>query len=371
MKKIVLSIAILTSITFSCKNEESLIPASQNIDKEFMIPSTAKIIDEKSARLSYLNGLEDYENLAKDLAKVLSKEAIREKIKFEVQKKFDGDFDILFSNFIKINDNSKSIKDYFSGEKIQNILKNEKLNVSIPVKIENWDTKKQLLVAVWIGADEKNTNKVLAYDSRGKMYLLDVKNEPDVPVIVLGINERMNFEKVVKQDRKSRTSGNYESITWLKCPNLSAIEPWLNGAPELRFTAVVYNDNFSAAFQSGNNTEYCPSRHHASDGYTLALWTSNQNLFRWYFDENHGPDYYLQVIEEDDNQYSSKLSVGVTATTKTKIEAGESGYEGKANFEISYSPQDEVLKGELIHFSHPNVSIIGDGNISFRLESLP
>lgn len=69
------------------------------------------------------------------------------------------------------------------------------------------------------------------------------------------------------------------------------------------------------------------------------------------------------------SQYSYKLNVGVTASTKTKIELGEAGYETKANVEINYSPQDEVLKGELIHYSHPSISYIGDGNISFRLES--
>ncbi|HLO44850.1 MAG TPA: DUF3103 family protein [Leadbetterella sp.] len=192
---------------------------------------------------------EEYEDFAKEIARLLSEKDFRKILKEEANKKFDGDYDILFSNFKNVQFKSKKIEDFITSSNVARA--NEKLNISIPILIENWnESKQEPLVAVAIGVVEKETKFLKAFDSKGKSYILDANIEPNVPVIIIGNNERMNYKEEIKKNKSARTSGNYEKITWLKCPNLSDIESWYFGAPELRFDGVVYNNDFSAAFQA-------------------------------------------------------------------------------------------------------------------------
>ncbi len=372
----ILSLSLLG--LYSCKDEaeNSLNFNSKTQNEEILIPSTAKIFNSSSLRENTNQSYLDAEEFAKLLASSLNDKEVRKFLKNEANKKTDGDFDILvsqvlnakigiqsFSEKIKNNSTNGLIK---GNEIFNNAIKNPKLNISIPILIEKWDdTKQQPLVAVTVGTSEKKVKFLKAFDSKGKAYLIDANIEPNVPVIVIGNNERMNYQNDIKKAKNIRTSGNYEKVTWLQCPNLNQIEGWFNGSPELRFEGVVYNDNFSGPVQAFKNMEYPPHRHNASNGYTLASWTQIQNLFIWHFDNNHGPDYYIQVFEIDDDGTTETLSVNVTSGTKKDNNTQAGG----ATFGMSYTAEDKILKGELIHYTHPTPSTIGDGSIQFILEN--
>ena len=373
MKKLFKQFALIIPLVtfFSCSKDLTEITSIANIsnDDELLIPTTAKVIDEKSLRLSTTNEVIEAEEFAKLLAASLNDKEVRKFLKNEANKKTDGDFDILVSQVLnskigiqnfsdKIKNSSAKGKDIFD-----NATKNPKLNIAIPILIEKWDdTKQQPLVAVTIGATEKETKFLKAFDSKGVSYFIDASIEPNVPVIVVGNNERMNYQSDIKKAKNSRTSGNYEKITWLKCPNLGNIESWWYGAPEIRFDGVVYNDGFTAAYQAFTNMEYPNNRNQASNGYTLAIWTSIQNLFIWNFESNQGPDYYIQSWEIDDDGTTQSLTVGVSAGKKDAVT-------GTASYTLSYKSEDRKLKGELIHYTHPTPSTIGDGSIQFILEN--
>lgn len=375
MKKLFKLFALIIPLVtfFSCADDSTEIKSIAKISNndEFLIPTTAKLIDEKSLRQSATNDIIEAEEFAKLLASSLNDKDVRKFLKNEANKKNDGDFDILVSQVINakigIQNFSEKIKNNSPNglakgkEVFDNATKNPKLNIAIPVLIEKWDdTKQQPLVAVAIGTIEKETKFLKAFDSKGKSYLIDASIEPNVPVIVVGNNERMNYQSDIKKNKNLRISGNYEKITWLKCPNLSDIESWYYGAPELRFEGVVYNNDFSAAFKAFSNMEYPNNRNQASNGYTLALWTATQNLFAWHFDANHGPDYYIQSYEIDDSGTTQSLTVGVTAGKKDVVT-------GNASFTLTYKAQDKVLKGELIHYTNSSPATIGDGSIQFTL----
>lgn len=377
-KQLIFSLPI--AVTFSCSNEsiESNSSTALNSNEIILVPKTAKISTEQSLRQNNLNDSNsDADEFAKLIASSLKDKEFRKFLKTEANKKFDGDFDILVSKILdasvgnqkfseKIKNNSPN--GYAYGRNIvETAIKNPKLNISVPMLIEKWDDTKQIpLVAMAVGADERTTKQIKAFDSNGKVYLIDAKNEPNLPVIVINNNERMNYQNDKKNNSKSlRTSGNYEKITWLQCPNLSEIESWWYGAPEIRFDGVVYNDNFSAAYQAFSNMEYPNNRNQASNGYTLEIWTQVQNLFIWNFDGNHGPDYYIQAWEIDDDGTTQTFQVNVTAGTKVK----DNTVSGGASFNLTYKAQDKRLKGELIHYTHPTPSTIGDGSIQFVLEN--
>jgi len=76
-------------------------------------------------------------------------------------------------------------------------------------------------------------------------------------------------------------------------------------------------------------------------------------MFDWYFDDNHGPDYYLQSWEIDDDGTTQKFTVGCSTSKKD-------GISGTASFELTYKAQDYKLAGQLVHYTASNPTIIED-----------
>ncbi len=382
MKKTIYSLSALLMLSLLTSCSEDSIKTSQDAYKStqskletiegatVMVPTTATLADESSFRSAYTAD----DEFAKMLAVSLNSADFRKFIKEEAEKKFDGDYDILVSKVLNAKIGGQNFSSMLKASHTQGadvfsrVTKNEYLNISVPVEIEKWDTKAQtLLVANAIDYIDGETERVKAWDGKGNVYWIDAKVEPNYPVVVVGNNERLDFyeEYFAEQARakNARTSGNTERVEYIRCPNLDAIEGWLKGAPEIRFDGVVYNKTFSAAFQAFIKMEIPPARHNAKNGYTLALHTNTLNLFNWHFDENHGPDYYIQTFEIDDKGKTQEVSVAVTA----KDENGNSS--GTSSYKLTYKAEDIKMAGELIHYTRPNVSWVSDGLIEFRLEN--
>jgi hypothetical protein len=271
-------------VFIGCKDEgknEVVDPQRNVVNDEILIPSTAKVFDEKSARLSYLEGMEDYEEFAKMLAISLKDKNMRKFLKDEANKKFDGDYDILVA---KIQDNlisgAKFGEHLKKNEKKANsyveVLKNEKLNISIPLLIEKWVINSQIpLVAIAINAEE-DTKLVKAFDSNGKVYLIDNIKEPNLPVIVVGLNERIDIKKTISNQTMNsksnslriqnvqcvnpyRVNGKYERWKGARfsTAGLQACEVWTKGAPELRLDlySPVYQTGWTSLQNIGNITD--------------------------------------------------------------------------------------------------------------------
>lgn len=376
-----LGLALTASVLFfsSCQEDATINETSSDVmdqassvanldNEEILVPSTATVVDAKSSGISAKKEIAEVEEFAKRLAASLKEEEMRTFLKDEASKQFDGDYDILVSNVIDTKVGDESFDDKIKGgtensnARTSNVVdaatKNPKLNISVPVLIEDWDDqKKQPLVAVSMGAVEGETKFIKAYDSNGKEYLLDAETEPDVPVIVVGNNERMGkeFEEAVKENNSNaKTSGRMQQIKYIRCPNLKKIESWYFGGPELRFDGVVYNNNSSTTVQAFKKTR-TPSRDEASDGYSFT-----QDLFRWYFNENQGPDYYIQSWEIDDAGTTHELTVGVSF-------GKEGAAQGSASYKLTYRAQDKQLAGELINNRNPVTETISDDLIEFRL----
>lgn len=357
-------ILFLTVLFFSCKNslEDDLKPLNEG---NILIPSTAKLFDEKGAKVNYLEGNFQYEQFAKSLAKLLKDKEVRKIIKSEANKKFDGDFDILAKTFLTINLIKDSFKNTYNknkeGELFEDLINlNEKLNISIPINIEKWnEISKEVLVVVANGAIENQTKQLKAFDSNGKTYLIDGILPPDQPVIVIGNNERVGLN-VYKVDRKgakvayTRNLGNAEIINYIQCPNLGEIESWYFGGPELRFNVVVYNVSYSTTF-SPNPLWSTLSRNQASGGYAAYL-----NLFNWYFNTSHGQNYQVNSFEIDDAGSTQSLTVGVNGTSTQGV---------TASYNITYKAQDKVLAGRLIYYLDSAPTTIGDDRIFYKLEN--
>jgi hypothetical protein len=78
---------------------------------------------------------------------------------------------------------------FLSIDEIENV---PLLQISLPVNFEKWDGEEPILVAYTpLTIDDIEVEEIYAYDSEGNEHVLDAKTPPDFPVIIVGLNERV------------------------------------------------------------------------------------------------------------------------------------------------------------------------------------
>jgi hypothetical protein len=79
-------------------------------------------------------------------------------------------------------------------EAFNNILKDSRLQISIPVKCTEWNVNQTQPLVTYIPAnfDEKKYTAVKAFDNKLNEIWLSTQHEPDFPVIVIGYCERVD-----------------------------------------------------------------------------------------------------------------------------------------------------------------------------------
>lgn len=162
---------------------------------------------------------DDMKQFSQIIAKGMSNPEFRMFLKNEAIKQFDGDFDILLaSNYEKrVEDHAKSdsqtIISFLHNQDLTNlksatidnsfldslIIKYPLLQISIPEifnsSVENWDALNKELLVSFLPKDynEKTTEYLIAFDSKGKLYKISAREEPKEPVIIVSLNERLNY----------------------------------------------------------------------------------------------------------------------------------------------------------------------------------
>jgi len=178
-----LTIASLVAIlAISCSKDEQVVRPSMGTAASGRLAVSKSEVHEKAAR---------------KLAKSLANAQLRSFIKSEVLKKFDGDYDVLFSTVKEFaQSNSLSGVD-LNSEELQYSDELPLLNVAVPVNIEKWDAQTYTPLVAYLPEDydEKTATQITAFDGNGEAHLLDVKQAPTVPVIVISQNERTLVEQ--------------------------------------------------------------------------------------------------------------------------------------------------------------------------------
>ena len=156
---------------------------------------------------------------------IASNEDFRKLIKKEVLKQFDGDFDLLLSHSMTLevepSEDMKtkngyvgpvSVKDllsyYFvnsynptksSSQSLDELIEDyPDLQISVPENAEEWDTEEYVpnIAIVPLDYEEFVTPEVPGIDSEGNEIQVDAVNKPAVPVIVVGLNERVSGDAI-------------------------------------------------------------------------------------------------------------------------------------------------------------------------------
>ncbi len=155
---------------------------------------------------------------AKSLSKSLEDEALRQMIKEDAMKQVDGDYDIIWKTFKnKIHGiNSKRIAQIIS-DNIESTQTGNNLNeleafgdefkkfqLSVPVNCDEWMPGNYRPVVAYMLSDyDEEDEYINAFDENGKKITLSMATIPEVPVIVVGLNERSDEEGNILEDYRT------------------------------------------------------------------------------------------------------------------------------------------------------------------------
>ncbi len=198
MKRFII-LAFLLLLVWSCSKET----------KPIMLDNSTS-----SYSITQKNGV--IRSYAQILAASMEDVELKSAIKMEAQKQFDGDYDILTSTMERLNlsGQNKSIRQKMSecvsptrseggglDVNFDEILKDIReqfpnLQVSIPVYCDEWNTEEYtpLVAYLPVDFDERTASVVEAFDTDGNVHQLSIKEEPDYPVIVVSVSERIDSE---------------------------------------------------------------------------------------------------------------------------------------------------------------------------------
>ena len=358
--------------------------------------------------------------LAKALAASLSESAIREAIMAEVGKKFDGDFNVLWSRIkgLSINggDFATRIRSKF-GPAAQSLgiveLFNEfrRLQIAIPKNFEKWDGASPILVAfVPFTKDDLNTDFLYAYDSKLKEFKLDGKKAPDYPVVVISRNERTNnneeliggifidsgdggLVQVNQQDQKNKPYSRNVGSSYIGNPKFgypenkeTTLAPMMNTAgfnptPKvpLSWDKITVSEDLEGWFMGAMEV-----RMHLLSDKEVALTAQKNGVYE---DNNYSVGLFLRNINEDiaryigvkmteidDNDWDKNLNLKLSADVAKIIKGTD--LNGNARGEIAYTfgsdtDDDYIGENNKIELSSQNSSTswtAGIGKVRFKYD---
>ncbi len=338
-------LAIFTLVLSESCQKEAIKPIA---DTSFLVPKTPEEIEMVNQSM---------DDFAIGLAKSLQNVNVRKMLKNKVAEKFDDDFDVLWKD-IKDSKSSEGIT--FQESMNRNFKKNSQYNaenhpcfqLSIPALFDKWDVESYIPMVAYdpIGKDEADITSLKAYDANGNVHFIDANSIPEMPVVVLGFNERTdemgnlknqyivsenNIENNIQISINSSNKQLSTEDTYLKkikVMNLS--EPWYKGDAEICLIICqdgfhfddyrlgvddpdeLYADlefgedvSFTKKISQSQEDNWVSMNKHVS-GATVNDYTSYQ-IFFWYEDDTsilwypgvvkyNGHTYYFNLYIEDD-----------------------------------------------------------------------
>ncbi|MEO6729508.1 MAG: DUF3103 family protein, partial [Candidatus Dojkabacteria bacterium] len=204
MKKQVFSLItlliVMTVVYTACRKGDVQLNNDRTLSSEKVSSTTI------SDNFNVLQKNSIMDKIAKQLAVNLKQKDMRAFVKSEALKQFDGDYDILYRNIKDIVISGKALKSHLvNNTKDSELSSNDVeelastmplLNISVPMNIEKWDTDNYTPMVAVVPADydDKTAKLVKAYDGDGNIHYLDATKSPDVPVVVVGLNERTRIK---------------------------------------------------------------------------------------------------------------------------------------------------------------------------------
>lgn len=315
---------------------------------------------EKVARVN-----SQFMEMTRAISLLIQEEEIRELLYSKISERFDGDWNVLFKDLMDIRlQDDKLFKDYLikglstfsEGTNPQNRLEeifteHPDIQIVMPIRFEEWESNTYVPHTAYIPADynEGSTETVFSIDSEGSIEYLDAVEEPDFPVLVLGLNERTddagnllpdydrsNKRSLEEEDATrgtcyKRTDGGMESIVQVY------VESWMHGKCEWKVAiGPVKNIGhpITISFDSKKNE-----------------WTQvNAQIRRWWWND-FGNSLYFKWIEKDKCFIAcGKQEISFTASgTIGGNEKGEGGVGISATYKLTIKKVDDDGGANYVH----------------------
>jgi hypothetical protein len=181
---------------------------------------------------------------AKQLAATLTEPSVRSMIAQQTALEFDGDTEALYSSLASQSTGTKTFAQALSfglGAQSLNALAVQTPKLNIAVRGGKWD---HAGVIPWVAVSPEGGDEfapVVAYDAQGQVHQLDSRRAPEVPVVVVGINERVDdtgallpesLPMPVQTTGTLMAQGCY-SVKLVRLDLYDDKEPWTRGKAEI------------------------------------------------------------------------------------------------------------------------------------------
>lgn len=284
---------------------------------------------------------------AQILAASMENPEVRDVIKKGTQLKFDGDYDILTKTLheIELRESKSTVKKALMSnnvvtraserglpesietlvEKIQTQFPN--LQVSVPILCDEWDTDNYVPLVAFLpyDYDEHTASEIEAFDTQGNSYMLSLDIEPEQPVVVVSISERVDRDGTLKN-----TDSIYADLGEVNVPDTKA-------------TLLPPSD--ISLFHSGAETLELEWSADLSDktGYTVYRKSENENDYSCIANLPANHNYYIDSDVNAGVKYNYKV--------RTVNNEGESAYSTTISTFASARNDGESLKIKRMYFT--------------------
>ena len=284
-----------------------------------------KIENQESAEVKFSEiSLITATNALKDLTPsfasvILNSDYLLKELKTRSILKKDGDYDVLFNEVkdlpLEEKNNSRKvsaitflegIENSFtklgrtanggSAQELINTVPYLNLYYYSPDYDYNFNSSDILITYLDYTVEEFEQTTLIAYNKNGEMYEIDGITPPDIPVIVLGINERTNNKNYYSPELAPNRAASYDG-TIVHDENIFSIEynseygtwdPWPRGYPEI-YLIYAYEGIGQCITQYFPNIDK-PGKYYLGDGtnFTIRNYPANRGWKILMYDEDFG-----------------------------------------------------------------------------------
>ncbi|MFB9993131.1 DUF3103 family protein [Deinococcus oregonensis] len=182
--------------------------------------------------------------LARQLAGTVTNPGVRTLIAQQAALEFDGDTEVLYSTLASQSTGTGTFAQALSsglGAQSLNTLATQIPRLNIAVRGGTWDAARisPLVAVAPEGGDEYAP--VIAYDAQGNVHQLDSRAAPHQPVIVVGVNERVDDQGALLSQSRPAAPGSTSTLAAQGCYAVKLVrldlyddmEPWTKGKAEI------------------------------------------------------------------------------------------------------------------------------------------
>ncbi|UBV45183.1 DUF3103 domain-containing protein (plasmid) [Deinococcus taeanensis] len=177
---------------------------------------------------------------AQQLARSMTDPGVRTLIAQQTARQFDGDTEALYSTLAPMAAGTQSFAQALSGgigAQSLHDLTARVPNLQVAVRGAAWDPARTV---PWVAVAQEGGDEfaaVTAYDAQGNAHVLDGRTAPDRPVVVVGVNERVDASGQVVQSAPVPAAtlaaqGCYQ-VKLVRVDLYNDMEPWTKGKAEI------------------------------------------------------------------------------------------------------------------------------------------